>query len=61
MKQDSSAIVKVKEDVTGMRKYEKIRPIGQGAAGSVSLYRCRTDGLQYALKEINLNFLSEKD
>lgn len=45
-KQDSvAAQEKPKEDVSGMRKYEKLRPIGQGAAGSVSLYRCKTDGL----------------
>jgi len=30
-------------------------------AGSVSVYRNLVDGLEYALKEIDLTYLSEKD
>jgi serine/threonine protein kinase len=48
----------------GMQKYEKIRDLGHGAAGAVTLIRSKKDGTQYALKTINLKdlqFQSEKD
>lgn len=45
----------------GLIKYENLRPLGKGAAGSVTLVRNRQDGLEYALKAINLLFLNEKD
>jgi serine/threonine protein kinase len=38
----------------GLSKYEMLRPLGQGAAGSVTLVRNKQDGQQYALKTINL-------
>ena len=47
--------------VTGMDKYELIRWIGQGTAGSVSVYRNKFDAEEYALKEIDMTFLNEKD
>lgn len=45
----------------GLFKYENIRPLGKGAAGSVNLVRNKLDGKEYALKAINLVYLSEKD
>lgn len=45
----------------GLSKFEKIRPLGKGAAGSVDLVRNKIDGKEYALKAINLLFLNEKD
>lgn len=47
--------------LTGLEKYEKIRPLGRGAAGEVYLYRSFIDGRQYAIKEINLFGLDAKD
>lgn len=47
--------------MTGLAKYEKIRPIGQGAAATVYLYRNLVDGKEYALKEIDLDNMSSKD
>lgn len=45
----------------GLFKYENIRPLGKGAAGSVNLVRNKLDGKEYALKTINLLYLNEKD
>ena len=45
----------------GLSKYERIRPLGKGAAGEVELVRSKVDGEQYALKTINLIYLTEKD
>jgi serine/threonine protein kinase len=45
----------------GLQKYETLRPLGKGAAGSVNLVRNKIDNKQYALKTINLTYLSEKD
>ena len=45
----------------GIEKYERIRPVGSGAAGIVSLYKSRIDGKEYALKEIDLSSLSTQD
>jgi DNA-binding response OmpR family regulator len=45
----------------GLFKYENIRPLGKGAAGSVNLVRNKLDGKEYALKTINLTYLNEKD
>ena len=47
--------------MTGLAKYEKLRPIGQGAAGQVTLYKNIIDGKEYALKEIDLYNLNQKD
>ena len=49
------------DQLTGLAKYEKIRPIGQGAAGQVTLYKNIIDGKQYALKEIDLYNMNAKD
>ena len=49
------------DQLTGLAKYEKVRPLGQGAAGCVSLYRNVIDEKHYALKEIDLYNLSGKD
>jgi len=46
---------------SGLANYENLKFLGQGAAGAVSLVRNKQDGLLYALKAINLNFLNEKD
>lgn len=53
--------VSVSKTEKGLSKYEKIRPLGKGAAGEVELVRSKTDGEQYALKTINLLYLTEKD
>ena len=45
----------------GLFKYENVRPLGKGAAGSVNLVRNKLDTKQYALKTINLTYLNEKD
>lgn len=45
----------------GLFKYENIRPLGKGAAGSVNLVRNKLDGKEYALKAIETLYLSEKD
>lgn len=44
-----------------MEKYEYLRRIGQGMAGSVSLYRNKIDCEEYALKEIDLTGMKSKD
>ena len=49
------------KDQKGLFKYENIRPLGKGAAGSVNLVRNKFDGKEYALKSIQLLYLSEKD
>ena len=49
------------EQLTGLKKYEKIRPLGQGAAGRVFLSKNRVDGKLYALKEIDLYNLNPRD
>ena len=38
-----------------------MKPIGQGAAGIVSLYKNIIDNKEYALKEIDLSSLSPQD
>lgn len=58
MKTPTPAIAKQDK---GLSKYEIIRPLGQGAAGAVSLVRNKQDGQQYALKTIHLQYLNEKD
>ncbi len=45
----------------GLAKYETLRDLGAGAAGSVSLVRNKIDGKDYALKTINLTYLTERD
>ena len=47
--------------LTGIAKYEHLRRIGQGMAGAVSVYKNVEDNEEYALKEIDLTYLSEKD
>jgi len=50
-----------KTELQGLAKYEFVKPIGQGSAGTVSVWKSRVDGQLYALKEIDLTFMSEKD
>ena len=45
----------------GLHKYERIRHIHAGAIGQIDLVRSKHDGEHYALKQIKLTFLSEKD
>ena len=45
----------------GLHKYERIRHVDAGATGQIDLVRSKHDGEQYALKQIKLTFLSEKD
>ena len=45
----------------GLFKYELIRYIDGGATGTINLVRSKHDGEQYALKQVNLTYLSEKD
>ena len=49
------------KNLTGLDKYEKIRPLGKGAAGEVYLYKSLIDNRNYAIKEINLFNLDAKD
>ena len=49
------------DQLTGIAKYEKIRPLGQGSAGYVSLYRNKLDDKEYALKEIDIQNMNAKD
>ena len=49
------------EKVKGIEKYELIRWIGQGTAGCVSVHRNKFDGEEYALKEIDMTYLNERD
>ena len=49
------------DHLTGLAKYQKIRPLGQGSAGTVSLYKNIIDGKEYALKEIDLYKMNSKD
>jgi hypothetical protein len=58
MKQTQVSADKVEK---GLFKYENIRALGKGAAGAVTLVRNKLDGKEYALKTINLTYLSEKD
>lgn len=45
----------------GLHKYEKIRYVDGGATGQIDLVRSKHDGEQYALKQIKLMYLTEKD
>lgn len=45
----------------GLFKYEMIRYIDGGASGTINLVRSKHDGEQYALKQVNLLYLTEKD
>ena len=50
------------DQLTGLAKYEKIKPLGKGSAGCVSLSRnVLEDGKEYALKEIDLYNMNAKD
>ena len=49
------------DQLTGLSKYEKLRPLGQGSAGCVSLFRNIVDGKEYAMKEILLYNMNSKD
>ena len=46
---------------TPLRKYEKVRKIGNGSIGCTSLYRNIEDGKEYAVKEIQLYNMSSKE
>ena len=50
-----------KSQLQGLAKYERLKSIGKGAAGVVSLYRNLIDNKEYALKEIDLSSLSPVD
>ena len=60
IKRSGSTLEKTSQ-LQGIERYERIRPVGSGAAGIVSLYRNRIDNKEYALKEIDLSSLSPKD
>lgn len=48
----------------GLAKFERLRELGHGASGAVVLVSNKQDGVQYALKQINLKdlqYLTEKD
>jgi len=49
-----SSAVSTDKEQKGLFKYEKIRPLGKGAAGEVVLVRNKLDNKEYALKAINL-------
>jgi serine/threonine protein kinase len=44
-----------------LAKYEFVKPLGQGSAGTVNVYKSKVDGKEYAIKEIDLAFLNEND
>ena len=50
-----------KSQLQGIAKYVRLKSIGKGAAGVVSLYRSLIDNKEYALKEIDLSRLSNID
>ena len=45
----------------GLKKYERIRSLGRGAAGTVELIRKKADGELFALKTIPLYSLNERE
>lgn len=45
----------------GLLKYRYIRAIGAGVSGKVELYEDINTGKQYALKLMNLEFMSRKE
>lgn len=49
------------QELRGLSKYKYEKPLGQGAAGTVSVYKSKLDGQLYAVKEIDLTFMSAKD
>lgn len=49
------------DKLTGLAKYVINKPLGQGAAGCVSLYKNVIDGKEYALKSIDTNNMNAKD
>ena len=51
----------VQSVLTGMDKYEKLRPLGQGASGQVCLYKNKLDGKLYAIKEIVVQGLDTRE
>ena len=48
-------------EALGRDKFETVRNLGRGSAGTVDLVRSKLDGKHYALKCINLEYLNEKD
>lgn len=48
------------KEETGLQKYERVRELGRGSAGSVTQIRYKYDGQFYALKTINLEFLNDE-
>ena len=49
------------EEEKGLARFEMIRHLGKGAAGMVNLIRNKRTGEQFALKTMNLEYLSPKD
>ena len=45
----------------GLAQFELVGHLGKGAAGMVNLIRSKKTGEQFALKTMNLEFLSAKD
>ena len=51
-----------KKPTSGLAKYQTIKEVGRGNAGTVTLVLNNEDGMQYALKTINLRYIdNEKD
>ena len=50
----------VDKEEKGLQRYEKVKELGKGAAGSVTLIRNKQDGEFYAQKTINLEFLNDE-
>ena len=48
-------------DEKGLKKFEIVRHLGRGAAGMVNLIVNKRTREQFALKTMNLTYLSEKD
>ena len=45
----------------GLARFEELRLLGRGAAGTVNLIRSKRTGDQFALKTMNTQYMSEKD
>ena len=49
------------EEHQGLARFDTIRHLGRGATGMVNLIQHKTTGEHFALKSMNLQYLSDKD
>ena len=60
MKVETSSDNSLKEE-KGLARFERVRLLGKGAVGIVWLVKNKKTGDEVALKQMNLQFLNEKD